>query len=138
VRTVIFDAARVGPWVAEKVDPDYKDGDLAVGVEHDGVLVAGVLLNDFNGSNIHAHLRVDNPFGMNHDFLKEVFALVFEKMGARRMTAACDGTNERILLLLIKMGFSCEAILVDFLPAGALYVMVMWPEKCRYLEKKHG
>ena len=141
MRTVINDRSRdeqIGKWVGEKVEPKWADGDIAIGSEKDGALVAGVLMNSWNGANIHAHLRCDSPYGMTREFLREVFYTVFGKLGARRMTAACHSANKRILVVLSKMGFTCEAILKNFMPDGHLVVMVMWPENCKYLEKSHG
>ena len=141
MRTVINDRSRdeqIGKWVGEKVEPKWADGDIAIGSEKDGALVAGVLMNSWNGANIHAHLRCDSPYGMTREFLREVFRTVFNQLGAQRMTAACCSANKRILVVLSKMGFTCEAILKNFLPDGHLVVMVMWPENCKYLENQNG
>jgi RimJ/RimL family protein N-acetyltransferase len=139
VRTVINERARdeeIGKWVAEATGVDYVPGNIGIAVEKDGVLVAGVLLNEFNGPNVFAHLRVDNPFGMNKAFLREVFDYAFNIVEAKRVTAPCE--QSKVGRLLAKMGFRCEAVLKDFCQKGHLYLMVMWAENCRYLEKNHG
>jgi len=141
VKTVINDRSRdeeVGTWVAQAIDVNYSPGDWAVGVECDGELVAGALLNSYNGSNIHGHLRVAAPYGMTGSFLHDVFELAFVTLGARRLTAPCAGDNVRVLTVLLKMGFICEAVLRDFLVKDDMYLMVMRPEHCKYLEKRHG
>jgi len=139
MRTVINDRARdaeIGQWVAAKAGTKYEAGNIGIGVEKDGTLVAGVLLNEFNGPNVFAHLRVDNPFGMTRDFLREVFHYAFNVVKAKRMTAPCEQSS--VGRLLVKMGFTCEAILKDFCRSGHLYFMVMWPNNCKYLENHHG
>jgi len=141
MRTIINDRARdeeVCRWVSEKVETAYEAGNQGIAVELDGRLVAGVLLNDFNGENVFAHLRVDTPIGMTRPFLNEVFDYVFHRIGAKRMTAPCVQTSQKAMWLLLRMGFQCEAILRDFCKSGHLYFMVMWPDKCKYLENNHG
>lgn len=137
VNNPIFDR-QIGQWVSEKVEPQWQPGDRCVGVYQDGRLTAGVLFNEWNGSNVHVHLRADTRYSMTRGFLRELFTWAFKVLGARRVTAVCDGANKRILQVTSKMGFICEAILKDFIPTGNLYVMVMWPQNCRYLEKNHG
>lgn len=137
MREVINDRSRdeeIGKWVAAKVDPDWQEDDLAVGVERDGVLVAGALLNEFNGSNICAHLRCDTPYGLTREFLTTVFDLAFHDVQARRLTAPVVQNTPGIFEVLLKMGFKCEAILKDYCNRGHLYMMVMWPADCKYLE----
>ena len=141
MRTVINDRSRdeeIGRWVAEKVEPDWHEDNLCVAVEKDGALTAGVMFNDFNGSNIHAHLRADTPYSLTIGFLKEAFELAFKDVQARRVTAPVLQFTPHILPVLAKMGFKCEANLKDYCTRGHLYLMVMWPDNCKYLEKHHG
>lgn len=124
----------IGKWVGEKTEAKWAEDDLAIGVERDGVLVAGALFNEFNGSNICVHLRCDTPYGLTREFLREGFHLAFKDVQARRLTAPVVQGTRRSLEILMKMGFKCEAILKDYCNSGHLYIMVMWNGNCKYLE----
>jgi RimJ/RimL family protein N-acetyltransferase len=128
----------LGKWVCEKVDPEWHDGNISVGVLRDGRPVAAVMFSDFNGANVHAHLRCEDAYGMSRSFICAVFNTAFRGIRAQRVTAACAASNSRIVTVLKKMGFQMEAVLREFLPDGDIYIFVMRPDHCRYLEVHHG
>lgn len=141
MRTLVDDRARdkeIGQWVCEKIDAVWEDGNHCLAVEKFGEFYAGVMFNEWNGSNISAHLRVDHPYGLTRELLQACFGWAFNVRGAKRVTAPCGSNNSRVLQLLKKMGFKCEAILENFCVNEHYVVMVMWPQNCKFLENSNG
>ena len=130
----------IGMWIAEKVSVDYVEGNVCFGVEQDGKLIGGAMFNDYNGSNICLHQRMDTPYGMTKQLLHAVFTYAFVFLGARRVTGVVLGANQRAIDLNRKLGFVVEGVMKRYFPGddGDVVHMVMWPENCRFLEKKYG
>ena len=128
----------IGMWISEKVDVEYVEGDVCFGVEQDGKLIGGAMFNDYNGSNIYIHQRMDSPYGMTRELLHAVFSFAFEFLKVRRVSAAVLGSNRKAIDLDLKLGFEVDGVLKKFLPDDDLIHMVMWPENCRYLGGRYG
>ena len=133
----------VGPWVAERVNATYHEGDTAIGLlSPAGGLLAGVLYQNFNGANICAHIAA-TPGGkwLNRSFLWVIFDYPFNQLGVKRITGFVPAWNTAAQRFDTHLGFVHEATLEDVLPEGDLFIYRMRREDCRWLnlkEKLHG
>lgn len=133
----------VGPWVAERVNATYREGDTAIGLlSPDGELLAGVLYQNFNGANICAHIA-GTPGGkwLNRSFLWMIFDYPFNQLGVKRITGFVPASNAAARAFDERLGFVPEATLQDMLPGDDLIVYRMRRSECRWLtlkEKVYG
>lgn len=135
---VIFDADIVGPWVCERAGGQWIKGrGTAIGKISNGKLVAGVLYEDFNGTNIVCHIAVEQN-SLDREFLGLIHQYPFIQLGVKRVTGLVSSANKKALKLDLKLGFEVEAVLKGACSDGDMIVLVLWKENCRYLDDKYG
>lgn len=134
--TLVFDAERIGPWVAEKADCDYDLGDTAIGWERNGELVAGVMYSDYNKVNIQLHGRIDAYAPMK--WFWTMFDYPFQQLDVKRLSAIVYSTNLKSQKLVEHLGFQREATLRNYFPDADAIVYVMLKDDCRFLGEKDG
>lgn len=134
-----LDAEIIGPWVAQRTGGQWTAGrGTAIGKLDDcGLLVAGVLYEDWNGSNIMCHIAGDGNWA-SRDFLRVIFDYPFNQVGAKRITAPVSSTNVKSINLVTRMGFELESTLAQATPDGDLHLFRMWRDDCQYLRGKYG
>lgn len=135
-RLVFDESARVGQWVADRVEQTASWGSFyAMGTERDGELVAGIVCNNFNGSNATVHIAVEKP-GKDMIALFRAFCdYAFNQCKLKRITGLVPADLPKVLEFDKKLGFEHEFVMKDAAPGGAdLHVLVMRPETCRWLK----
>lgn len=135
---ITTDADWVGPWVCERAGGTWLKGrGTAIGKVLDGRLVAGVLYEDYNGPNIVCHNAFE-PNSLDKHFLGLIHQYPFIQLGVKRVTGLVSSNNKKALNLNYKLGFELEHTLKDACPDGDMHVLVMWKEKCKYLDSQYG
>lgn len=137
--TLVFDQpARVGAWVAQQVGQTADWGSFyAMGVEMNGELVAGVVFDNFNGSNATAHIAIAKPCKAAREMIRHAFVYAFRHCGLRRLTGMVPATEPKTLAFDRHLGFEEECVMKHAAPDGSdMYVLVMWPDKCRWLREE--
>jgi RimJ/RimL family protein N-acetyltransferase len=76
---------------------------------------------------------VEGKRWLNRAYLRACFAYPFVQLGCRRITGMVAADNEAALRLDFHLGFEYETQLKDALPSGDLLLLVMWREKCRWI-----
>jgi|WetSurMetagenome_2_1015567.scaffolds.fasta_scaffold418514_2 RimJ/RimL family protein N-acetyltransferase len=140
---LINDRARdkeLGAWISEKVDVDYVEGNICFGTEKDGTVVGAVMFNNWNGSNVCVHQRMESHFAITRELLHTAFSYAFTYLKARRISGAVIGQNAKAIALNLHLGFELEAVFKDHFPGkdGTILHFVMWPEKCKYLGREYA
>lgn len=133
---LIFDQKeRVGAWVAEQVEQTAEWGGFyAMGVEKDGEIVAGVVFNNFNGVNATVHIAITYRTRELVELFRHVCRYAFEHCGLKRLTGMVPISKPRVLAFDKHLGFEEEFVMAKAADdGGALVVLVLWPEKCRWL-----
>jgi RimJ/RimL family protein N-acetyltransferase len=134
-RLVIDETDRVAQWVATMIGhPDVPwAGHIALGLEKEGVLVAGVVLENYNGANANAHLAGVGKHWMNRTMLLTFFRYAFGHLGLKRLTALVDADNTTAIQLNTHFGFTIEHTIRDGSANGDVVMMGLRREDCRYL-----
>jgi hypothetical protein len=117
---------RVSDWVAQQLG--YAEGppvSATIGFERNGELVAGVLLDNYTGTNIFAHIAATAAV-IPVEFLVAVARYVFVQCRARRMTFLVNDDNTEALQLVQDLGAEEEARLRMGHPRGDQLVFVLW------------
>ena len=97
----------VAQWVSAKTGDVYSPPYACIGFTRDGQsLCAGVVFNNWNGSNVEISLASDA--GITRDNIRAVYRYAFLQCGANRITAHTKRSNRAMRALLPRLGFSKE------------------------------
>lgn len=133
-----FDADMVGPWVCQRTGGTWVKGrGTAIGKIQDGLLAAGVLYEDWTGTNIVCHIAGEGNWA-TRDYLRVIFDYPFNQLKAKRITAPVGSNNVKSINLVTRMGFALECTLAQAIPDGDLHLFRMWREECKYIRGNHG
>ena len=107
----------------------------SIGLERDGVLVAAVVYEGFNGANVWMHVAAQpGSRWMTREYLRYCFAYPFNEMGVKRISGYVSASNAQARRLDEHLGFKPEAVLHGAAPDGGDVILyAMWREDCRYL-----
>lgn len=136
-RLVLDQHERVAKWVAEQTDcSDHAwAGYVCLGMEDaTGELVAGIVLESYNGVNANVHIAGIGKNWMNKHMLLTFFIYVFDHLKLKRLTGLVPASNKSARAFDEHVGFRWEATLKDAAVDGDLDILVMRREDCRYLK----
>lgn len=134
--SLIFnDKERVGDWVAARVEQTASWGSFyAMGIEQNGELVAGIVINNFNGANATSHIAVAKPTRELPELIRHTCLYAFKQCGLKRLTGMVPASKQKVLAFDKHLGFEEEFVMpCAAADGGALIFLVMWPDKCRWL-----
>ena len=134
---IVYDAARIGPWVCERTGGVYDGLGTGIGIERDGELIGAVLFDNYNGRSICIHVASN---GTGHwitpEFLRQVFHYPFIQLGVSVIIGQVDSTNLPALTFDRSIGFVEEHVIPDAGKFGDLVILTMRPAQCRFLKLK--
>ncbi len=114
------------------------EGMRAIGLRREGVLVAGVAYEGFNGRNLWVHLAGEpGARWMTRDFLRAGFAYPFLVCGCERISGYVNESNAAARRLNEHLGWKPEARLHGAAPDGGDVILyAMWKKECRYIKSE--
>jgi RimJ/RimL family protein N-acetyltransferase len=135
---LVFDqSARIGEWVAQKVNQTASWGDFyALGIESDGGIIAGVVFNNYNGANATCHIAVDRHTRLLPKMIYHSFDYAFNHCGLKRLTGMVPTSEPKTIAFDKHIGFEEEFVMKDGAPGADMMVLVMRPDICRWLRKE--
>lgn len=138
-RIVWNEPERVMRWVAVRTDEDAYHLYTAIGLEHDGELVAGVVFNMKAGANILMHVASDGSrHWMTPAYLAACFRYPFIQEGCQRITGLVRADNVDAQRFDEHLGFKREGQLRAACTDGTdLIVYGMLKSECRFIEGKY-
>ena len=125
-------------WVAAATEADPRIASAAIGWLRDDEHTCGVFYENFTGSSITATIAVSPGAVMPKEFLRAIFAYPFEQLGCRKILALVAEDNHKSRTMLEKMGFTAEAVVMDYYPDCDLIIYALPKQLCRFLEKDDG
>lgn len=126
----------VGAWVAEKVGHTASWGDFyALGVAKGDRLTAGVVINNYNGANATCHIAIKEFSKKNIDLFKHTANYAFNHCKLKRLTGMVPTNEPKVIAFDKHLGFEEEFILKDGAPGADMMILVLWPDKCRWLQE---
>jgi hypothetical protein len=121
----------VGPWVAARNGGTWSDIDsTAVGLEHQGHLVAGTIYTNFLGQSICMHTAIER---LNREFLWYCFHYPFNELNVKKVLGLVDSFNAPAIRLNRHLGFEVEAVVRAAGRKGDLLIFSMTRGACRWL-----
>jgi hypothetical protein len=134
-RLVIDEHARVAEWVANQAGCAAQAwaGYVCLGLEDQGELVAGVVLESFTGRGANIHVAGLGKHWLNRNMLVTCFSYCFNHLKLKRLTGLTPASNPTALEFNKHLGFEVEYIMPDGAKDGDLVIQVLRPETCRFL-----
>lgn len=137
-RLIFNDKERIGAWVAREVEHTASFGDYyAMGIEQAGEIVAGIVFHQFNGANAVAHIAVKKTTKTLITLLEHAANYAFNQCQLKRLTGMVTDSNQKALKLDLHLGWEEEFVMKCAGKDGEdMHVLVLWPERCRWLKKR--
>jgi RimJ/RimL family protein N-acetyltransferase len=135
---LVYDQAdRIGAWVAQQVGQGASWGSFyALGVVDGDEVIAGVVINNFNGANATCHIAIAKQTKKTIPMLRAVCDYAFNHARLKRLTGLVPSNEPHIIAFDKHLGFEEEFVMKDGAPGADMHVLVMWPDTCRWLRKE--
>jgi hypothetical protein len=135
---LVFDQQkRVGDWVAKQVGQGANWGDFyAIGVVRGDEVIAGVVINNYNGANATCHIAIAQQTKMIIPLFQSVCDYAFRHCGLKRLTGMVPSNEPHIVKFDKHLGFEEEFVMKNGAPGADMHVLVLWPDNCRWLRKE--
>ncbi|HDR9497591.1 TPA: N-acetyltransferase [Burkholderia cepacia] len=142
MRRIVWDEPdRVMHFVAARTGEDRYRDCTAIGLEHDGELVAGVVYQLYTGpgGSMLMHVASDGTRAwLSRAYLAACFRYPFVQMECRRVTGLVRADNAAAQRFDEHLGFRREGLLRQGCTDGTDMILYgMLASECRYLEGKH-
>lgn len=131
--------AEIAQWVAQRA-PHAEGGFekyVAIGVEKDGVLIAGCVYNDFRGHAIHVSIASSTPRWATKKVLYAFFAYPFVQLNVKRLTAYTGKSMASVRTFLVRLGFVEEGLIREGFADDDCVVYGMLARECRWIRTTH-
>lgn len=136
-RRLVYDEdERVGRWIAERVDGEWRIGAKCIGLESQGELIGGCMYDSWNGASICIHVAGEGRRWLDRNFLFHAFYYPFVHLGAKVLIGTVPEGNLDARRFDENLGFQLHTKIPDGHPTGALFVYLMRREDCRWLKMK--
>lgn len=136
-RLIVNERNRVGDWIAERVGQHGGWGPFgAIGLldQSGGSLVAGALLNNITPTNASSHVVIENRHGLKRVLLYAFFDYAFNQLGLERLTGHVSADNAAALRFDQHLGYEHEFTIPKG-NGGDLHQLVMWRDRCRWINR---
>lgn len=120
-------------WLCARIGYTPTPGLRCLGAVRAGRLIGCVGYDAWNGASCQMHMAGEAGW-LTRGFLRAAFAYPFVEAGCRSVLAIVAASNVRALDINRRLGFDEVARLEDAAPDGALVLLQMRREACRWLE----
>ena len=119
-------------WINERVGLARSEDFRAIGRVLDGKLVAVSAFTGYNGASLQMHFAIDDG-KLNRHHLRESFRYAFDICDCQVVFGMVPSGNKRAYDIDLRLGFEEVATIAGAHPDGALHVLMMRRENCRWL-----
>lgn len=142
MRRFIFDKARVNEWVWPKIGRERKfepeRGFNVIGVEEDGELIAGVVIDSFcSGARCSIHAAGIGRRWCSRELLKFLFEYVFNVAKVNVVINSVAEDNEESMIFTKKVGFTEVCRIPEGAGDCALVIFTMHKKDCRWIGEEN-
>jgi len=133
----IVSGPQVGAWVTAQTEGAFDPNrSTAIGLEHDGKIVAGTVYENWNGRSVVCHIAWER---VTPAYMAAVYDYAYNVANVDKIIGPISSNHTRALALVSKMGFSEEARIKGAAhDSGDIVLMTQTPDKCRFLEPRYG
>lgn len=135
MKRIVSDPARVYSFCKQFIPIPVVSGMKGLGLEKDGELIAGVVYEGYNGTNVWMHVAAEpGARWMTRDYLRYCFYYPFIELGCKRVSGYVEASNTEARRFDEHLGFKREAVLEGAATDGGDVILyVMRREDCRYV-----
>ena len=112
-----------------------EDSTGIVAYDDDGMIVAGVVADQWTTDSCQVHIAIEDPMVLRHGFLEEVANYLFNVCGRKRIFGLVPANNEKALKLDLHMGFEEVVTIPDGFSDGIDYKILRMTRDNRWLKK---
>jgi len=136
LKKIVTDPARVIDYVTQFFPLVRSEGQAGIGLEENGELIAGVVYDDFNGSNVWMHVAASpGKKWLNREYLWFCFHYPFNQLGVNRVSGWVEVNNMEARRFDEHLGFKAEAVLEGAGRDGQdVIIYRMWRHECRFIK----
>lgn len=126
---------RVRNWVAERIGENLDDAAVAIGVEEDGELIAGVAYNMYTGASICMNVAAEpGKRWTKKEFMYAFFAYPFIQLKCNRVTGLVRASNEVAKKFDEHVGFTQEGVIRQAFEDGEDAILYgMLKSECKWI-----
>lgn len=127
--------ARVRSWVAERIGEELDDANVAIGVEEDGELIAGVVYNMYTKASICMHVAAEpGKRWTTREFMYAFFAYPFLQLNCNRVTGLVRESNMAARKFDEHVGFIQEGVIRQAFEDGEDAILYgMLKSECKWI-----
>ena len=126
----------IAGWVAQQLGTQPFSSFTSLGwTDGNGDICAGVVIEQFTSVNAFIHVAATKARWAQYPFIRAFFRYVFVTCGLKRITGTVAMNNEKALRFNLHIGFEIESVMKDGSDDGDVAFMVMWRDKCRWIEE---
>lgn len=134
MKRFVINDSRTCRFVAEQTGSDDFYNYTSIGLERDGEIIAGVVYDNYSGSNVFLHFAgKDGARWCTHELLKMVFGYAFDGLGVKRVSGFVPVSNKTAVDFELHLGCKVEAVMKDAHPTGDMLIMRMTRAECRWV-----
>ena len=123
-------------FLAARTGIEVTPGLRCIGRAKNGALVAVVGFNNYTGTAMEVHVAAAGSYWGNRALLRAAFDYPFNVCNCKLLFCSIPSGNTAALKLGKHLGFETQTVIEDAHPDGALHIMVMRRENCRWLQKE--
>lgn len=128
----IVSGPEVGEWVAARAGGKYHaDSAQAIGLERDGVIIAGVIFERYNGVSLWVHVAIEGR--LTPSYLKAIFHYAFVVCDVEKVIGTVSSGNLKAIKFDENLGFTEEGRIKDAAPEGDIIIYTMTKSNCRFI-----
>jgi RimJ/RimL family protein N-acetyltransferase len=128
---------RVGEWVASRIPNSQWHQYQAIGLEKNGELVAGVVIEAYvENARCSIHCAGDGKRWLNREFLFVVFDYVFRQLNCQVVINTVDSDNEDSARFTAHLGFKQACTIPNGSGNSDLLIFTMDKDSCKWRERK--
>lgn len=139
MRLVFGEDARVADFVHSQIPhmPTGFGSCVAIGVEKNEVLIAGVVFHDYRGNDIQISCASIDKRWLTRYVIESVFRYPFVQLKCDRLTSMTPKSNVSTRKFLAGLGFKEEGNIRRGFLRDDCIVYGMLHEECRWIESNH-
>lgn len=122
-----------GVIIGEEVFDEETSYTIAI-FDDDGEFMAVVVYNNWDHENIAMHIASVSPKWATRDSLRTAFDYPFNQLGVQRVTAPVRTSNQKVISLNTRLGFTIEGTLREYYGDGDGEILFgMLKNECRWI-----
>jgi RimJ/RimL family protein N-acetyltransferase len=135
---LITDCEPVYQFVTQHFPLVRSAGQQGIGLQKDGELIAGVIYDDYNGSNVWMHVAArPGKQWLNREYLHACFYYPFIQLGVKRISGWVEASNADARRFDEHIGFKQEAVLSNAArDGGDVIIYRLFKDECKYVHKR--